>query len=85
MERLGGDIRELTPEQKEQMAEIDRKADAKIAQAKIRTDGKMQRIATREERDTLQQELAIELRGINEKRERDKEALRKEIEATDQG
>jgi len=34
----GGELRRLTPEQKEQLAEVDRRIDAKIAQAKIRTE-----------------------------------------------
>jgi hypothetical protein len=80
MERMGGTIRELTPEQKEQLAEIDRRADAKIAQAKIRTDARMKSIASPEELATLQQELAVELQGINEKRDLDKEELRQQFD-----
>ena len=38
MERLGGEGRELAPEQKQRLAEIDRRTEAKIAQARIRTD-----------------------------------------------
>ena len=75
MERLGGENRELTPEQKEKLAEVDRKADAKIAQIKIATEARM-RNTEPAECDQLRQDMATEITGTNEHREREKEKLR---------
>lgn len=68
-------VETLTPEQKEELAAIDRKFDAKIAEAKIRTEPKI--LALRgEEANQLRAELAMELAGFNDARERQKEKLR---------
>lgn len=80
MERFGGPSEQtLTDEQKERLAEIDRVFDAKIAEAKIRTNPKLATLEG-EEADVLRRELAIEINGFNEARERRKEALRREFE-----
>jgi hypothetical protein len=80
MERLGGTARELTPEQKEQLAEEDRKAEAKIAQIKIATNAKLQTVPP-DEREQLRRDMATEIAGVNEHRERRKEALRAAFES----
>ncbi len=81
MERFGGsdDDKVYSPEQKEAFAEVDRKAEAQIAQIKIRTNTKMATIDPAE-RQQLELELALELRGINEKREREKNKLREQFD-----
>lgn len=79
MERFGsGTVRELTAEQKEQLAEIDRKFDAKIAEAKIRTEPRLRSLPN-DDADQLRVELATEIAGFNEARERQKEKLRREF------
>ncbi|MDT8391456.1 MAG: hypothetical protein RRC34_13210 [Lentisphaeria bacterium] len=76
MEKYDEDpVEALTPEQKEQLAEIDRKFDAKIAAAKIRTEPKILTLS-RDEASQLRAELAVELAGYNDARERQKEKLR---------
>lgn len=68
-------VEAFTPDQKEQLAEIDRKFDAKIAEAKIRTEPKILTLRG-EEASQLRAELAMELAGFNNARERQKEKLR---------
>ncbi|OPZ27924.1 MAG: hypothetical protein BWZ02_01471 [Lentisphaerae bacterium ADurb.BinA184] len=75
----GGELRRLTPEQKEQLAEVDRRIDAKIAQAKIRTEARLKTVKD-EEAERLSRELSVELAGLNQSREREKERLRKSFE-----
>jgi len=82
MERLGGEAREFTPEQKEKLAEVDRKADAKIAQIKLATDSRMGTTKP-EDRDRLRQDMATEIAGVNEHRARQKTKLRDEFETAD--
>ena len=77
MERLGGDLHEYTEEQKEQLAEVDRIFDAKMAQAKF--DAQSRRSAAGEDGEKLEQiqdDVAVELRSVEEQREKKKEALR---------
>lgn len=82
MERLGGETRHFTPEQKEQLAEIDRKADAKIAQIRMQTDVKIATVSDAEA-EQLRQDMAVEIEGLNNHREREKERLKKEFQASD--
>jgi len=76
----GGELRELTAEQKEQLAEVDRKFDAKVAQAKIRTEGTLKTVKP-EDAERISQGLVGELAGLSQAREREKEALRKSFGA----
>lgn len=70
MERLGGSpLREYTAEQKEQLAEIDRKYDAQVAQVRLRPP------APEGEADA-QAHLVAELATIEERRQREKDELR---------
>lgn len=79
MEKFGGEpVRTLTGEQKEGLAEIDRRFDAKIAAARIGTEPKL-RMLHGEEAARLQAELATEIAGYNDARERHKEKLRREF------
>ena len=80
MERLGGEPRKFTPEQKEKLAEIDRKTDAKIAEIRMHTDTKLAAL-NGPEADQLRRDMAVEIEGLNSHREREKERLKKEFEA----
>lgn len=79
MERLDGPLKSYTDAQKEELAEVDRKLNAKIAQAKIRTATQLQ-TTPRAEADELRGQLGIEIRGFNESRERQKDTLRKSFD-----
>ena len=76
MERLGGGpIKQYTSEQKEQLAEIDREFDARIAQVKLSSvaaEGE-----TPEQCQAREEGTAAEIRRLEEKREERKESLRR--------
>ncbi|MFO7821027.1 MAG: hypothetical protein R6V56_03065 [Lentisphaeria bacterium] len=78
MEKLGEGIEKFTPEQKEKLAEIDRKADAKIANVKLQTEQKIAQANPAEEAK-LREDMAVEIQGINQHREREKEQCRKQF------
>jgi len=77
MDRFGGEApsRPLSDDQKRQLAEIDNKFEAKIAEAKIRIDDRLQGLPA-EQAQEVRQQLAVEIIGFNEARERAKEKLR---------
>jgi len=76
MERLGGGpIKQYTAEQKEQLAEIDREFDARIAQVKLSSTASSDE--TPEQRQAREDGVAAEIRRLEEKREDRKEALRR--------
>lgn len=81
MERLGGTLHEYTEEQKEQLAEIDRVFDARIAQARFAARARQEE-ARNDPAQTrqVQDDLAVELRSLEEQREKKKEALRAEFQ-----
>ncbi|MDA0321114.1 MAG: hypothetical protein O2923_00145 [Verrucomicrobia bacterium] len=77
MERLGGET-QYTDEQKEQLAELDRKFDAKVAELKLRAeqvakDHPLDSAAIEAARDQTVHEVA----RLEEKREAEKDQLRK--------
>ncbi|MCH8203513.1 MAG: hypothetical protein IID09_00025 [Candidatus Hydrogenedentes bacterium] len=77
MEKLdaaSGPVKTLSDEQKEQVAEIDKSCDAKIAETKLTFDEKLA-AAPPEKVEELQQELASELARLEEKRETEKESF----------
>lgn len=80
MERLGGnDAPALTPEQKEALAEIDRKTEAKIAEVKIMSDQPLATARARGEADAIRELEAgrtAEIEGIRAKAESKKEEIR---------
>ena len=82
MERFGGDEEplKLTDEQKEELAEVDRQFDAKIAEAQIRTKQRI-RSAEPDVRREIAPQLAVEIQGVNEARERKKDKLRETFAA----
>lgn len=79
MEKFGGDDEEiihLTTAQKEQIAEIDRKYNAEIVHAKMTAGEKMKTLSNPEEQRQLQQDLNVEIKSHEEKKERGKEKIR---------
>ncbi len=75
MEKLNavsGPVKTLSDEQKEQVAEIDKRYDAKIAETKLTYDDKLA-AAPQGEYQNVQDELSSELARFEEKRETEKE------------
>jgi len=83
MERFGQTLNVLTDEQKRQLAEIDRKYDARVAEARMSADNRLQAFAGDPEKATaVRDELVVELASLREKREREKKQVRDEIESS---
>jgi len=78
LERSGGALRELSPEKKEKIAELERAAQAKIAAAKITAEHKLAKMTDPDEIDRLKEGLVNEIRSIEESLARKKEAVRAE-------
>ena len=78
LERSGGALRELTPDQKERIAELERAAQAKIAAAKITAEHKLASMTDPDEIEQLKDGLVNEIRSIEETLARKKEAVRAE-------
>jgi hypothetical protein len=78
LERSGGALRELTPDQKERIAELERAAAAKIAAAKITAEHKLASMTDPDEIEQLKDGLVNEIRSIEESLARKKEAVRGE-------
>jgi hypothetical protein len=82
MERLGGTTHEFTPEQKERLAAVDRDYAAKIAQARFENQARLDKAeGDLEKLKQIKDDLAVELRSLEERKERAKEQLRKEFGA----
>ena len=69
---VSGPVKTLSDEQKEQVAEIDKRYDAKIAETKLTYDDKLA-AAPQDEYQNVQDELSSELARFEEKRETEKE------------
>lgn len=74
MDAASGPTKKLSDEQKAQIAEIDNKYDAKMAETKLGFD---QQLAATPivEQEAIQQEMSSELARLEEKREQEKEAV----------
>ncbi|MFW5802672.1 MAG: hypothetical protein ACOCWJ_02030 [Verrucomicrobiota bacterium] len=83
MERMGASLKEYSDEQKEQMAEIDRKYDALVAEAKLNARRRAMEAPESEEETSPEEDLAVELASIEERRERDKQKIRECTPETD--
>ena len=80
MERLGGGSRQYTEEQKAQFNEIDREFDARLAQLKLQAQSDRQKVADDAEKlKQFEDQLAADIRRLEEKREDKKESLRREF------
>ncbi len=82
MERFGGG-QEKNPsfsrEQKEQLAELDRIYEAKIVHARMTAKDKSGFLRDPVEAQQLQQDLALEIQALEEKRDREKDKLRRQF------
>lgn len=80
MERLGGALNEYTDEQKEQLADVDRLYDSRVAQARFSAaDRRRKAGGNREQVQQVQDDLAVEIASLEERREREKNRLRNEF------
>lgn len=83
MERFGGAVQEFTAEQKEQLAEVDRLYEAKIAQARfdaqVRQEGCHGDVQKLEQ---VQEEMIVEIRSLEIRRDRRKEELRRDFKSS---
>lgn len=79
MERFGGGpLKQLTAEQKNQLADIDSSYESQIVQARFAAMAKIEKAqGNAEEIDKLTREMSEEIRSLEERRERKKEELRK--------
>ncbi|MBI2424074.1 MAG: hypothetical protein HYV27_14685 [Candidatus Hydrogenedentes bacterium] len=78
MERMiaeNGPAKQLTAEEKERLAEVDRKYDARSAESKLGFEDRLAKAATYAELQELREQMAAELKGIEEKRESEKERI----------
>jgi hypothetical protein len=83
MERLGGGpLREYSDAQKEQLADVDRKYDARAAQARLQADTDRRKSGGDPAKLKQTQDLlTAELTSIEAHREQDKNELRKQFDA----
>ena len=82
MERLGGPLRTYTDEQKEELAEIDRLYDSKVAQARFDAASRRKQAGGDPEKLTqIDEDLAVEIRSVEARRERKKDELRTQFDA----
>ena len=78
MERFGGPLRSYTPEQKAALADIDSSYESQIVQARFAAQARLEKAeGNPEEQKRIQDDLAIEIHSLEERRERKKEELRK--------
>jgi len=78
MEKLAredGPGRTLNDDQKERIAEVERKYEAKIAEVRLDFDAKLGTVSTAEEFTAMKDNMAEALRSFEEKREAEKEAI----------
>ena len=75
LERESGPSQTLTDKQREHIAEIDKKYEARMAEARLAADGRLAGAASMEEVNGIRSDLASDLQSLEEKREREKEAV----------
>ena len=76
MERFGGSIRQFTDEQKAALAEVDSLYESQIVQARFDARSRLENAADADEEKRRPEELAVEIRSREERRDRKKEELR---------
>lgn len=75
LEKDSGPSKRLTEEQKAQIAEIDNKYEARLAEQRLAFDAKLGAAASFEELEKLKEEMAQTLASIEEQRQRAKDAV----------
>lgn len=75
MQATSGPLRELSDEQRATINEIDAKCDAQIAQINLDFDERFSTAASAAELQTLRGERGLAIKAIEDKREREKNAI----------
>jgi hypothetical protein len=75
LEKASGPTRKLTDKQKGRISDIEKIHEAKVAELKLAYEARIQSAASQEEFDTLQAELTRKIAEIEERREKEKEAV----------
>ena len=75
LEKEQGPVQKLSDEQRELMAEIDRKYDAQAAEVRLTLESQIADAANVEDLQEAQARLSRELASVEERRERDKKAV----------
>lgn len=79
MERFGGPLKELTEEQKEKIAEIEKRLKAKLAEAEIAKEKRLKEVlGDNEQTEQVLKDYAVEVASINSKFDNEKEKVREE-------
>lgn len=77
MERLGGNVRQYTAVQKEQLADVDRLYDSKVVQAKFDAEARRRQAGGDAQKlKQIDDDLATEIRSLDARRNRKKDELR---------
>ena len=80
MERLGGDLTQFNPEQKERLAEVSRFFEAKIAHTKLQAEAALRQVGDNADKEAeIRRHLAIDLADFERQRESRKALIRQEI------
>lgn len=81
MERLGGKAKSYTEEQKKQLADVDSLYESKIVQARFDAAARTQKAnGDPEKLAQVQDDLAVEIKSLEERRDRKKEDLRRQFQ-----
>ncbi len=75
MQAASGPLRELSDEQRATINEIDAKCDAQIAQINLDFDERISEATSAAELQTLRAERGLAIKAIEDKREREKNAI----------
>jgi len=75
LEKESGPSKKLTEEQKSRIADVEKCFDAKAAELKLDFETRFAAAASLEEFNTLKAEMASALRSVEEKRDREKDAI----------
>jgi hypothetical protein len=75
MAKESGPTGTLNDEQRDRVAEIDSTYDARVAAVKLDADTKLAGAASMEEFNQIKAEMAIDIQSLEEKREREKNAV----------
>ncbi len=76
LERTGGERKSLTDKQREALADINTRCQAKLAEIDIIYGDKLKKAASREEIDQILADKQVESASVNNQAERDKEKIR---------
>ena len=75
LEKDSGQSQKLTDAQREAIAEIDKRYDAKIAEERLRLDGRLSQATSAEEVAQIRSELTDVVSSLEAKRDKEKEAV----------